>query len=102
MSEGPIDRHARGANFHEGGTIAPLGAGDWLSLAAAPAFAVMALLTSFTGSNMHSAPHDASMLSGMVPMYAMMCVVHSAPWLKLISGRRSGGGRPLSCARNEP
>jgi hypothetical protein len=26
----------------------------------------------------------------MVPMYLLMSAFHSAPWLKLIAGRRSG------------
>jgi hypothetical protein len=29
----------------------------------------------------------------MVPMYLLMSVFHSAPWLKLILGRRSGARR---------
>jgi hypothetical protein len=36
-----------------------------------------------------SAGHGPS-LTGMVPMYMLMSAFHSAPWLKLISGRRSG------------
>lgn len=67
---------------------------DWLSLAAAPAFATMALLTSEFGSSAHSAPHDASPLSGMAAMYALMSVFHSAPWLKLAADRRGGAGQP--------
>ena len=68
------------------------GAADWLCLAAAPTFAIMALLTGVLGGG----PPDtlcsaaqASPLSGMVPMYVLMSAFHSAPWLKLISGRRS-------------
>jgi len=30
----------------------------------------------------------ASALGGMVPMYLLMSVFHSAPWVKLIAGRR--------------
>ena len=89
MSEGHIDGRARDANLHEGETAASFSPADWLSLAAAPAFAIMALLTSVFGSNMQSAPHDASPLSGMVPMYLLMSLFHSAPWLKLIASRRS-------------
>src|SRR5262245_60861011 len=49
---------------------AALGAGDWLCLAAAPTFAIMALLTGVLGGG----PQDmlcaaASPLSGMIPMY---------------------------------
>jgi uncharacterized membrane protein YeiH len=60
-----------------------------LSLAAAPTFAVMALLTGVNGGSMSdvvcSATHDASPLTGMVPMYLLMSAFHSAPWLRLIS-----------------
>ena len=40
---GPADRLASGAA--EGGNVAAHGAADWLCLAAAPTFAIMALLT---------------------------------------------------------
>jgi hypothetical protein len=66
---------------------------DWISLAAAPTFAIIALLTSPFGGGppdlLCSAAHGASPLSGMVPMYLLMSAFHSAPWLKLISRRRS-------------
>jgi hypothetical protein len=57
---------------------------DWLCLAAAPAFAAMALLTAGFG------PPDglcgsASPLGGMVPMYTLMSAFHLAPWLRLIA-----------------
>jgi hypothetical protein len=32
---------------------------------------------------------QGSLMSGMVPMYLMMSAVHSAPWLRLLSGWRS-------------
>jgi hypothetical protein len=35
---------------------------------------------------------DAPPLSGMVPMYVLMSVFHSAPWLKLIAARRIRAG----------
>jgi hypothetical protein len=83
-----------GAIRHESGKTAGLGAADWLGLTAAPAFAIMALLTGVHGGGemamMCGAAQDASRLSGMVPMYLLMSVVHSAPWLRLIAGRRSG------------
>jgi ABC-type Na+ efflux pump permease subunit len=73
------------------GNAAALRAANWLSLAAAPTFAVMALLTGVLGGApldvLCSSAQDASPLSGMVPMYLLMSVFHSAPWLKLISGR---------------
>ena len=74
------------------------GAADWVCLAAAPTFAIMALLTGVPGggSDMFcSAAHDASPLSGMVPMYMLMSAFHSTPWLKLISSRRSGASESI-------
>ncbi|MDE2330227.1 MAG: hypothetical protein KGK16_05550 [Bradyrhizobium sp.] len=72
-----------------------LGAADWLSLAAAPTFAVMALLTELFGGSaidmICSATHDASLLHGMVPMYILMSAFHLGPWLKLIWRLRSEG-----------
>ena len=60
-----------------------------LSLAAAPTFAVMALLTSVSGGGMPdilcSAAQDASPLGGMAVMYLLMSAFHLAPWLKLVS-----------------
>jgi hypothetical protein len=60
----------------------------WLSLAATPVLAIMALLTGF----FDGVPVDAicsvagaSPLGGMVPMYLLMSALHSVPWLKLIS-----------------
>jgi hypothetical protein len=70
-----------------------LGAADWLSLAAAPTFAIMALLTGVLGGAspdmLCAAPRGASPLSGMALMYSLMSAFHLAPWLKLISGRRT-------------
>jgi hypothetical protein len=75
------------------GNAAALGPADWLHLAAAPIFAIMALLTGAFGggpSDMTcSMTHDASPLSGMALMYILMSAFHSAPWLKLIFSRRS-------------
>jgi hypothetical protein len=71
------------------------GAAEWMSLAAAPTFAIMALMTGVLGGGpldgLCSAAQHASPLSGMVPMYLLMSAFHSAPWLKLISRRRSTG-----------
>ena len=75
---------------------AAFGAAGWLGLAAAPTFAVMAILTGVPGAGadtMCSAAHGVSPLSGMAPMYALMSAFHSAPWLKLIFHRRSAGPR---------
>ena len=83
---------------HAGNVDAPgRGAVHWLGLAAAPTFAIMALLTGVLGGGppdvLCSAAHDASPLSGMVPMYLLMSVFHSAPWLKLICALRGVGGK---------
>jgi hypothetical protein len=76
---------------------AALGAADWVCLAAAPSFALMALITSALGGGQRdmfcSAAQEASRLSGMVWMYMLMSAFHSTPWLKLIAGRRSGAHR---------
>lgn len=69
------------------------GAADWLSLAAAPTFAFMALLTAVPGGGplemLCSAAPGASPLTGMVLMYLLMSAFHLGPWLKLMSGRRT-------------
>src|SRR5260370_14460409 len=92
-----IDRDSADACGGSGDGTA-LGAADWLCLAAAPTFAVMALLTGVQSSGQPdtfcSAMHDASPLGGMVPMYVLMAAFHLAPWLKLFSTRRSGARRP--------
>ena len=65
-----------------------LGAADFLSLAAAPTFAIMALITGVGSgalSMLCSGAPDASPLTGMVPMYLLMSAFHLAPWLKLLS-----------------
>jgi hypothetical protein len=71
---------------------ATLGAANWLCLAAAPTFAIMALLTAVRGGGPHdlfcAAVQDASPLSGMAWMYLLMSAFHLAPWLKLISSVR--------------
>jgi hypothetical protein len=65
------------------------GADCWLSLAAAPTFAIMALLTGVHGGGVPgtlcSTVQDASPLTGMVPMYLLMSAFHLAPWLRLLS-----------------
>jgi hypothetical protein len=72
----------------------PLGAADWLSLAAAPTFAIMALLTAVLGGGSPlCAARGASPLVGMVPMYLLMSAFHASSWLKLISARRAEARR---------
>ena len=78
-----------GSRRNDGAAFARAAA-DWLSLAAAPTFAVMALMTAMGGEPqwLCAAAHLGAPLSGMVPMYLLMSAFHTAPWLKLISGRR--------------
>ena len=65
-----------------------------LSLAAAPVFVIMALVTGIHDAGMPgmlcSAVADASPLTGMVPMYLLMSAFHLAPWLRLIANWRRG------------
>lgn len=81
------------AHRGERGNAAALGAADWLSLAAAPTFAIMALFSVAPDGGpadmLCAAAHGGSPFSGMTPMYLLMSAFHSAPWLRLISSRRS-------------
>jgi hypothetical protein len=69
------------------------GAALWLSLAAAPTFAFMALLTAVPGGGapdmLCSAAPGASPFTGMALMYLLMSAFHLGPWLKLIASRRN-------------
>jgi hypothetical protein len=71
---------------------AALRTADWLNLAAAPTFAVMALLTAVPGDGpldaLCAAARGASPLGGMTVMYLLMSAFHAAPWLRLICARR--------------
>ena len=81
---------AIGDESHQAGVR---GIADWLCLAAAPTFAVMALLTAVFGGgapDVLCSAGGASPLGGMVPMYVLMSAFHSAPWLSLIFSRPSG------------
>ena len=61
----------------------------WLPFAAAPAFTIMALVTAAQEGGMpFCSAGDVPGLSGMAPMYLLMAVFHSAPWLKAISRQR--------------
>jgi hypothetical protein len=86
--------YAGGGDASAPGASAVGGAG-WLSLAAAPTFAIMALLAGTSGDAspdmLCSAAHHAAPLSGMVPMYVLMSVFHAAPWLRLIVYSRRRG-----------
>jgi len=80
------------ARSEDEGVMAGLVAGRWLRLAAAPSFAIMAFLTVVLDSGVPNALCSAAGhfgLSGMAPMYVLMAVFHSAPWLNLISRQRN-------------
>lgn len=87
-------RAGRVAVGHASSDAAALRAADWLGLAAAPTFALMALLSGVVGGGpmdmLCSAAHGASPLSSMVLMYGLMSVFHSGAWLRLIARRRHG------------
>ncbi len=91
MSE--AEAGARFAAPHENGNAIARGAADWLYLAAAPTFAIMALLTGVLGGPADAlCSSGASPIVGMTSMYLLMSAFHLAPWLKLAAGRRSGAG----------
>ncbi|MFC5068454.1 hypothetical protein [Flaviflagellibacter deserti] len=81
----------------ERGDPSVLATADLLNLAAAPTFAIMALLTGVPGhgaQEMLCSAVDASPVSGMALMYGLMSAFHSAPWLRLISSRHACDRRP--------
>jgi hypothetical protein len=86
-----------GASCDDEGAAAARRLAKWLGLAAAPTFAIMALLTGVLGDGkmamMCASAQDPSSLGGMVPMYLLMSAFHLAPWLKLIANR-GGRARP--------
>ena len=99
MSEARIGRRAGG------GHTAP-GAAQWLGLAAAPTFAIMALWTGFFSGHpdmLCMAMQGTSPMSGMTMMYLLMSAFHAAPWLKLVSCRldRLSVAQCFSTARAE-
>jgi hypothetical protein len=63
-----------------------------LSLAAAPTFALMALVAAGQDSGVPgllcSAAHGVSPLAGMGLMYGLMSAFHVPPWLRLTAGWR--------------
>jgi hypothetical protein len=64
-----------------------------IGLAAAPTFAIMALLTRLHDGDMPGtlcSAQGGSLWAGMVPMYLLMAAFHSPPWLRLILRRRNG------------
>jgi hypothetical protein len=98
MREAYSNACAGGAIRAASGHAAALRAADRLCLAAAPTFAIMALLTGVLGDGqpdiLCSAVEHTSRLSGMIPMYLLMSAFHSPPWLRLISSRRNSARGP--------
>jgi hypothetical protein len=92
VSMSPVVRHD--VETCAGGGRAASGAAGWLSLAAAPTFAIMALwMGLFSGQpDMLCMPMQGSPpMIGMTLMYLLMSLFHTAPWLRLISSRRALG-----------
>lgn len=87
-------------------SFGPCQAADWLALAAAPTFALMAVVTGISGDGAQQMSCAAAMhmppLTGMGPMYALMSAFHLTPWLRLVSRwtkRRTGRPHPVaSCS----
>ncbi|WP_256754613.1 hypothetical protein [Mesorhizobium sp. Mes31] len=71
-------------------STASSGIAEWLCLAAAPTFALMALLSCVQGGNaaMLCMGAGTSPLTGMPAMYLLMSAFHLAPWLRVISRRQ--------------
>jgi hypothetical protein len=91
LSMSPIVRHD--VETCAGGGRPVSSAAGWLGLAAGPTFAIMALWTGlFSGQQgaLCMAMQGSSPMSGMTLMYLLMSAFHVAPWLRLISSRRSG------------
>jgi hypothetical protein len=90
MREASIGGCIGGTTGCEGGAAA--GAAHLLSLAAAPTFAIMALLTGALDGGaldlLCSATQRASSANGMTVMYLLMTALHIAPWLKLLANPR--------------
>lgn len=86
----------RAAPEREGaGPMPRLAVAEGLSLAAAPTFAAMALLTGLLGGDpamQICSGGGASPFSGMAAMYALMSIFHLSPWLRLIA-RKTGAVR---------
>ena len=63
------------------------GTAQWLSFAATPSFAILALLTTGGAAPDIMCMHGAGALGSMSLMYGLMALFHLSPWLRLV-GRR--------------
>jgi len=79
-----------GSEISQTADTARLGVADWLCLAAAPTFALMALISGLQGGEaaMLCLGANASPLTSMPVMYLLMSAFHLAPWLRVISARQ--------------
>ena len=77
----------RAARRAQDAAASPARLARWLSLAAAPTFALMALLTSLDASPIAKLCGASGPFAGMLPMYLLMSAFHAPPWLKLLAGR---------------
>jgi hypothetical protein len=103
MSEAIADDGAGRALRLDALGAAALRASDGLRYAAAPGFAVMALITGVEGGGaahwVCSSAQEASPLTGMTAMYVLMSVIHAPPWLHEIFRRRlPSGGLPMGAS----
>lgn len=64
------------------------GLAELLRFAAAPTFAMMALVSAASGGPLEAFCGAGSPLTGMGSMYTLMSVFHAGPWLKLTAGWR--------------
>ena len=87
------------------------GIADWLGLAAAPAFAVMAVVSG-VGDEGRSAlctvAGGPAAWDGMAFMYLLMSLIHLPPWVRALSGRAAQprwshvSARPPGCDGGGP
>jgi hypothetical protein len=62
-------------------------AADWLSLAASPSFAVLAVLAETGRGPDIMSGHGAGSFGDMGLMYGLMALFHLQPWLRRFAGR---------------
>ena len=84
-----IGADARGVTQRDQmGVVTASAVAEWLSFAAAPTLAIMALVTFVLDDRLPNAFCTAAgrfWPGGMAPMYLLMAAFHLVPWLRLIS-----------------